>query len=125
MQSTSQESELTTMQDLYLEQLRDLSSAENQMIEALPTMVETAQNQPLKQGLQMHLEQTREHAQQLQQIFQRIGQDAEGETCEAMKGLIKEGQKMLQEGQPGPVLDAALIAAAQPEEDRRDFPAST
>lgn len=112
-QSTSQSDQLTSMQDLYLEQLRDLYSAETQIIEALPKMIQAAQNDQLKQGFQLHLEQTRHHAQRLEQIFQRIGQNPGGHTCKAMQGLVAEGKETLGEGRPGPVLDAALIAAAQ------------
>ena len=112
-QTTSQGSELTTLEDLYVEQLQDLYSAENQIIDALPKMMQAATNDQLKQGFQMHLEQTKGHADRLEQIFSRIGQDAGGITCKAMQGLVAEGQEVMQEAQPGPVLDAALIAAAQ------------
>lgn len=112
-QTSSKTNKVTTLEQLYMEQLRDLYSAENQIIQALPKMMEMAQNPQLKQGFQMHLEQTREHAQRLEQIFQRVGQQPGGHTCKAMQGLIAEGQETMQEGQSGPVLDAGLIAAAQ------------
>ncbi len=105
--------EVTSFQELYQEQLRDLYSAENQIIEALPKMVEAAANDQLKQGFQMHLEQTKEQARRLEQIFSRMGQDPGGHTCKAMQGLVAEGKESLKEVQAGPVLDAALIAAAQ------------
>jgi ferritin-like metal-binding protein YciE len=112
-QTSTQNDQITSIQDLYLEQLRDLYSAENQIIEALPKMIAAAQNPQLKQGFELHLEQTKEQAHRLEQIFQRIGQEPGGVTCKAAQGLIAEGQEMLSEGQPGPVLDAGLIAAAQ------------
>ena len=105
--------ELTTMEDLYLEQLRDLYSAENQIIDALPKMAKVAQSPQLKQGFEKHLEETRQQAKRLEQIFQTIGQKPGGHTCKAMKGLIAEAQETLASGQPSPVLDAALIASAQ------------
>jgi ferritin-like metal-binding protein YciE len=112
-QTSTQNDQITSLQDLYLEQLRDLYSAENQIIAALPKLIEAAQNPQLKQGFQLHLEQTKEQAKRLEQIFQRIGQDPGGVTCKAAKGLIAEADETLSEGQPGPVLDAALIASAQ------------
>ena len=110
---TEKESELTTLEDLYIEELQDLYSAENQIIKALPKMIEAASDSTLKKGFELHLEQTKEQAQRLEQIFERIGKSADGKTCKAMQGLVAEGQEALKEGQPGPVLDAALIACAQ------------
>jgi len=112
-QTRSQEGELTTLEDLYIEQLQDLFSAENQIIEALPKMIEAASEAKLKKGFQLHLEQTKEQATRLKQILDRIGEEADGKTCKAMQGLVAEGKEALKEGKPGPVLDAALIAAAQ------------
>jgi ferritin-like metal-binding protein YciE len=104
---------LESMHDLYVEQLRDLYSAETQLVEALPKMVEAANNPELKQGFQEHLAQTRQHVQRLEQIFDRLSVRPGGETCEGMEGLLKEGKEMMKmKGNPE-VLDAGLIAAAQ------------
>jgi len=113
MTTTASKNELSDFNDLYLEQLRDLYSAENQIIKALPKLVAAATEPKLKEGFQLHLEQTKEHAHRLEQIFSKLGDSPEGTTCKAMKGLIAEGQETLEEGKPGPVLDAALIAGAQ------------
>jgi ferritin-like metal-binding protein YciE len=110
---STQSDELTSIQDLYLEQLRDLYSAENQILKALPKMIEAAHTPALKQGFELHLQQTQEQAQRLERIFSRIGQQPGGHTCKAMQGLVAEGEETLSEGKPGPVLDAAMIAAAQ------------
>jgi ferritin-like metal-binding protein YciE len=113
MTATGSSHELGEFNDLYLEQLRDLYSAENQIIKALPKMVAAATEPKLKEGFQMHLEQTKEHATRLEEIFTKIGVSPDGTTCKAMNGLIAEGDEALKEGKPGPVLDAALIAGAQ------------
>lgn len=105
--------ELKTFQDLYQEQLKDLYSAETQIIEALPKMIEATTSPELKQGFETHLDQTREQAQRLEQIFQNLNQEPGGHKCKAMQGLIAEAQETLKEGKPSPVLDAALIAGAQ------------
>ena len=110
---SEKESELTTLEDLYIEELQDLYSAENQILKALPKMIAAATDSTLKKGFELHLEQTKEQAERLEQIFKRIGKSADGKTCKAMQGLVAEGQEALKEGQPGPVLDAALIACAQ------------
>ena len=110
---SSKESELTTLEDLYIEELQDLYSAENQILKALPKMMEAASDSKLKKGFELHLAQTKTQAERLEQIFKRIGKSPEGKTCKAMQGLVAEGKEALEEGQPGPVLDAALIASAQ------------
>jgi ferritin-like metal-binding protein YciE len=104
---------LESLQDLYVEQLRDLYSAETQIVDALPKMVEAAHNPQLKQGFEEHLAQTRQHVQRLEQIFQGLSLRPGGETCEGMEGLLKEGKEMMKmKGNPE-VIDAGLIAAAQ------------
>ncbi len=105
---------VTTLHELFLEQLRDLFSAETQLIEALPQMAEAAHDATLKKGFQDHLEQTEEHARRLEEIFQGLDAgEPTGKTCQAMKGLIKEGQETIHEDASPAVKDAALIAAAQ------------
>ena len=104
---------LESLKDLYLEQLKDLYSAETQLIDALPKMAEAATTPELKQAFQKHWEQTQEHARRLEQIFTGLAEKPTGQTCEGMKGLIKEGQEMIKmKGEPE-VIDAGLIAAAQ------------
>jgi len=102
-----------TLRDLYLNELRDLYSAESQLIDALPKMAEAATAPELKQAFLDHLEQTHGHAERLEQIFDELGEKPSGETCAAMKGLIKEGEDYIQAGGNGDVRDAGLIGAAQ------------
>ena len=104
---------LDSLRDLLIEELRDLYSAETQLVEALPKMAEAACSQELRSAFEHHLEQTREHVSRLKDIFEEIGEKSSGETCEAMKGLIKEGEVLVKaEGDPD-VRDAGLIGAAQ------------
>jgi ferritin-like metal-binding protein YciE len=104
---------LNSLRDLFIEELRDLYSAEKQLVEALPKMAEAAASHQLTSAFEQHLEQTREHVLRLENIFQQIGEKSSGETCEAMKGLIKEGETLVKaEGDPD-VRDAGLIGAAQ------------
>jgi ferritin-like metal-binding protein YciE len=105
---------ISTLHELFLEQLRDLHSAETQLIEALPKMAEAAHAPALKEGFTTHLQETKEHARRLEQIFRDLDAgDPTGKTCQAMKGLIKEGQEMMSENATPEVMDAGLIAAAQ------------
>jgi ferritin-like metal-binding protein YciE len=104
---------LESLKDLYLEQLKDLYSAETQLVDALPKMAERATSTDLKKGFQDHLLQTQEHVRRLEQIFQDLGDSPKGHTCEGMKGLIKEGEEMIKMKGDDKVIDAGLIAAAQ------------
>jgi ferritin-like metal-binding protein YciE len=105
---------VTTLHQLFLEQLKDLYSAETQLIEALPEMAKAAHAPALKEGFEMHLEETKVHAQRIEQIFNDLNEgDPTGKTCQAMKGLIKEGKETISEDASPEVKDAALIAAAQ------------
>ena len=104
---------LDSLRDLLMEELRDLYSAETQLLDALPKMAKAANSNQLKSAFSHHLEETREHVSRLERIFQQIGEKPSGETCEAMKGLIKEGETLVKaEGEPD-VRDAGLIGAAQ------------
>jgi ferritin-like metal-binding protein YciE len=104
---------LESLKDLYLEQLKDLYSAETQLLDALPKMADGASAPDLKQAFSEHLRQTQEHVRRLERIFDTLGENPKGHTCEGMKGLVREGEMMLQmKGEPA-VLDAGLIAAAQ------------
>ena len=104
---------ITTLHQLFVEQLKDLHSAETQLIDALPKMAEAAHASPLKKGFQLHLKQTREHARRLEKILKGLGAAPEGKTCKAMQGLVKEGDETISEDASPAVKDAALIAAAQ------------
>lgn len=104
---------LNSLRDLYIEELRDLYSAETQLIKALPKMAEAAHESQLKQAFTDHLEQTENQAARLEQIFQALGEDPGGETCQAMEGLIKEGSEMIKASGDPVVIDSGLIGAAQ------------
>ena len=104
---------ITTLHELFLEQLRDLYSAETQLIKALPEMAEAANDPKLKQGFETHLEETKGHVQRLEIIFKAFVEKPTGKTCQAMEGLIKEGKETINEDATPEVKDAALIAAAQ------------
>jgi ferritin-like metal-binding protein YciE len=104
---------LDSLRDLLIEELRDLYNAENQLVEALPKLAEAATSSELKSAFNHHLQETRQHVTRLERIFQQIGEKSSGETCEAMKGLIKEGDVLVKaEGDPS-VRDAGLVGAAQ------------
>src|SRR3982075_3124212 len=104
---------LDSLKKLYLEELRDLYSAETQLVKALPKMVKGASSAELKEAFESHLEQTKEHVERLNQIFDRLDEKPIGKTCKAMKGLIEEGSEMLEEEGDESVIDAGLIGAAQ------------
>lgn len=104
---------LSTLKDLYIEQLRDLYSAETQLLQALPKMASAASNTALKEAFNMHLNETRGQLERLEQIFSTLSTNPRGHTCQAMVGLIKEADEVLQKPGDPDVKDAALIAAAQ------------
>jgi len=104
---------LDSLKKLYLEELRDLYSAETQLVKALPKMVKGASSAELKQAFGNHLEQTKGHVERLNEIFDRLDEKPAGKTCKAMKGLIEEGSEMLEEEGDESVIDAGLIGAAQ------------
>lgn len=104
---------LDSLEILFVEELRDIYNAENQLIKALPKMAKRASSEELRQAFEEHLEQTRGHVERLDEIFEELGKKATGKTCKAMKGLIEEGSEVMEEEGEASVLDAALIAAAQ------------
>ena len=104
---------LDSLRELYIEELKDLYSAENQITKALPKLAKTATNPRLRQGFEEHLEQTKGHVQRLEQIFEALGEKPTGKICEGMKGLLKEGDEMATEEGDSDVIDAGLISAAQ------------
>jgi ferritin-like metal-binding protein YciE len=105
--------ELETLRDLYIHELKDLCSAEDQLISALPKMAKGAKNRQLSAAFNQHLRQTEQHAKRLEQILKRLGESTRGPKCEGMEGLIAEGNKMVKEDADDEVRDAGLIAAAQ------------
>ena len=104
---------LDSLRDLLVEELRDLYSAETQLLDALPKIEQAASSNELKSAFSHHLEQTREHVSRLERIFQQLGENPSGETCEAMKGLVKEGELLVKAKGDPDVQDAGLIGAAQ------------
>ncbi len=104
---------IQSLQDLFVHELKDLYDAEHQLVEALPQMAAGATSADLKSAFKNHLTQTREHIKRLEQVFKAVDMKPTRKTCEAMKGLIKEGSSMLKEDAAHIVKDAGLIAAAQ------------
>ena len=104
---------LDTLEQLYISELRDLYSAENQLLKALPKMAKAASSDELRSAFEKHLKQTKQHVERLEQIFEQLDQSPKGKTCRAMKGLIEEGSEILEEDGEDSVLDAGIIVAAQ------------
>lgn len=105
--------EFNSLNDLFTQQLEDLYDAENRLTKALPKMAEAASSGELKRAFQSHLQETEGHVRRLEKIFGMISRKPERETCAAMKGLIKEGEEMIDAHGDPTVRDAGLIAAAQ------------
>jgi ferritin-like metal-binding protein YciE len=101
------------LHDLYVEQLRDLHSAENQILKALPKMITKTTHPELKKALQEHEKVTDKQVQRLETIFKELGEKATGHKCKGMEGLLEEGEEALKDFTDGDVLDAAIIASAQ------------
>jgi ferritin-like metal-binding protein YciE len=105
--------EMETLRDLYVDELKDLWSAEKQILKALPRMVKAATARDLKQGFSKHERQTREHVRRLERIFKSLEQSPRGKKCVGMEGLLEEGAELIKERPDPDVLDAGLITAAQ------------
>lgn len=104
---------INSLTDVFIQELRDIYSAENQLVDALPKMADAASTNELKMGFEQHLNQTKGHVARLERIFEGLGLDPSGETCEAMEGLVSEGKDYISaEGEPA-ARDAGLIALAQ------------
>jgi ferritin-like metal-binding protein YciE len=103
----------TTLQELLVEELKDLYSAETQLTKALPKMAKAASDENLKAGFEEHLDQTHEHIARLDRAMELLDASPKGKTCKAMKGLIAEGEEKIKEDASPAVRDAALIGAAQ------------
>jgi Mn-containing catalase len=113
--TTSPASEPEVIEELLVEQLRDLLHAEGQLVKALPKMVKAARSESLKFALENHLEETKQHVERLKEVFGLVGVAAKGKPCKGMAGLIEEGEEIIEEGQEkdDAPADLALIAAAQ------------
>src|SRR5580693_5465076 len=105
--------EMNALKELYINELKDLYSAENQLVKALPKMAKASDSDELRTAFGEHLEQTREHVARLEKIFETLDESPKGKKCKGMEGLIEEGGELIEED-PGPEeLDAGLISAAQ------------
>jgi ferritin-like metal-binding protein YciE len=105
--------ELQTLRDLFIHELKDLYSAETQLVKALPKVAKAATNADLKAGVQTHLEETKEHVSRLQQILTGLGSSTKGPKCKGMEGLIAESASLIEEEPDPEVLDAGLICGSQ------------
>ena len=106
-------SKMATLDDLYTDLLKDLYSAEKQLVKALPKIAKNAQSPDLQKAFQEHLKQTEGHVERIERIFSDMDGSPRGKKCVGMEGLIEEGNELLQEDAEPDVLDAGLIAAAQ------------
>jgi ferritin-like metal-binding protein YciE len=101
------------LQDLLVEELRDVYHAEQQLLKALPKMAKAAQSERLKEAFERHLEETEQHVERLERAFEILDETAKAKTCKAMQGLVEEGKELMDEHKGSAMADAALIAAAQ------------
>ena len=106
-------SKMATLEDLYTDMLKDLYSAEKQLLKALPKLAKNAQSPDLQKAFQEHLKQTEGQVERIERIFTELGGSPRGKKCVGMEGLVEEGNELLQEDVEPDVLDAGLIAAAQ------------
>ena len=105
--------DIETMDDLFVHALRDIYYAENQIVKALPKMIDRATDGGLKSGLQKHLQETKNHVSRLEQVFEMHGAEPEGVDCPAIDGILEEADELVGEVADEQVLDAAIIAAGQ------------
>jgi ferritin-like metal-binding protein YciE len=102
-----------TLQELFVEQIRDIYDAEKQLVKALPKLAKAAQSEDLAEALRNHLRETEEQVSRLEEVFAAVGVPAKGKPCKAMKGLLEEGNEAIQEGDAGALRDLAIIAGGQ------------
>jgi ferritin-like metal-binding protein YciE len=103
---------IETMEDLFLEQVEDLYDAERRLVKALPKMAEASTSLSLRQAFESHLMETEGHVTRLENVFRSVGHDPKGHTCDAMKGLISEGEEIISDIDQSSLRDAGLIASA-------------
>ena len=101
------------LQELLIEEMRDIYNAEQQLLKALPKMVKAAQSERLKEAFERHLEETEQQIERLERAFESLGEPVKGKKCQAMEGLIEEGKEQMTDHKESAMLDAALICAAQ------------
>ena len=101
------------LKDVLIDELRDMYSAENQLVKALPKMVKAAQSDALRKGFEQHLAQTKGHVDRLEQIFSAMDKSPKGSKCAGMEGLVEEGEEVIREQSGSDALDSGLIASAQ------------
>jgi ferritin-like metal-binding protein YciE len=104
---------LESLSDVFEAELKDLYSAEQQLVDALPTIANAASSPELKQAIESHLKETQGHVKRLEQVFDTVGIPAESEHCDGMEGLLSEGSEVAKASGNGEARDAALIGAAQ------------
>jgi len=102
-----------TAEELFVDELKDIYSAEKQAVKAFPRLTKAVQSDELKQAMQEHLEQTKGQIERLDRIFEILDKRSSGKTCQGMKGLVEEAQSQVEEIEKGPVLDCAMIGALQ------------
>ena len=102
-----------TLDDLFLDTLKDIYYAEKQIVKTLPKMAKAASSPELKAGFEKHLAETEGHVDRLEQIFELLGKPARGKTCDAILGIIEEGKSIMEDFKGTPALDAGLVSAAQ------------
>ncbi len=104
---------MKTLNELFFDTLADMYDAENRIVEALPKMAEAATSDSLREAFESHLAETEGHIKKVEQVFKAFNEKPRRKTCEATKGLLKEGDELVEEFEGSPALDAALISAAQ------------
>lgn len=105
--------EMESLKDLMIDELKDLYSAENQILKALPKMIKKATSPDLKQGFEKHLKETQGHVERLEKIFRELDESPKGKKCKGMEGVIADGKELMEEDAEPEVMDAGLIGAAQ------------
>ena len=104
---------VNSLKDLFVEELKDVYDAENQIVKALPKMAKATSTPELRKAFEDHLEQTKGHVRRLEQIFEGMGETAKAKKCDGLRGILDEGEDVISNGEEGPVRDAGLIAGAQ------------
>lgn len=104
---------IDSLHRLYVDELKDLHSAERQILDALPKMAKASSHEKLRDAFEEHRQETEGHVERLNSILENLGESTDGKTCQAMKGILSEGEEMLRSTEEGAVRDAAMISAAQ------------